>query len=312
MAKLSQPRRGTLQYWPRKRADKFIPSVNWNAISFDNTGLQGFIAYKVGMKSAFVKDNTLNSLTKGKRIALPVTILEAPTLKIFSIRFYKNGTVMTEIFLDNVDKELRRKLKLPKGKGKNIDQVKDYDDIRVLVYSQVKKTSLKKTPDIAEIALGGNLEDKIKFVKEHSGKEISISNVFKKGILIDIRGLTKGKGLQGPVKRFGISLKSHKSEKGQRRPGSLGPWHPARVARFAPQAGQLGMFTRNFYNLKVIDIGSDSEMFKNMHRYGNVKTDYVVVSGSVPGPIKRQILITSPLRKTKKQEKKNFELVEIR
>ncbi len=312
MAKISQPRRGTLQYWPRKRVKKFIPSVNWPAISSTNTGLQGFIAYKVGMRSAFVKDNTPHSLTKGKRIALPVTILEVPTIKIFSVRFYKYGKVMTEIFSENVDKELKKKVKIPKNKGKNIDEIKDYEDIRVLVYSQVKKTSLKKSPDIAEISLGGTLEDKIKFVKEHVGKEISVNSVFKKGILVDIRGVTTGRGLQGPVKRFGISLKSHKSEKGQRRPGSLGPWHPARVARFAPQAGQLGMFTRNFYNLKVIDIGNNQNLFQNMHNYGNVKNDYLIVSGSVPGPSKRQILLTAPLRKTKKQEKKSYELVEIR
>ncbi|MEK6884474.1 MAG: 50S ribosomal protein L3 [Nanoarchaeota archaeon] len=312
MPKINQPRSGTLQYWPRKRINKFIPSVNWTAIPSNNVGLQGFIAYKVGMKSAFVKDNTADSLTKGKRIAIPVTILEAPTIKIFSVRFYKYGRVMTEVFSENTDKELRKKVKIPKVYKKNIDDVKDFDDIRVLVYSQVKKTGLKKSPDIAEIALGGNVEEKLKFVKEHIGKEIFVKDIFKKNSLIDVRGLTKGKGLQGPVKRFGISLKFHKSEKGQRRPGSLGPWHPSRVARFAPQAGQLGMFTRNFYNLKIVDLGNNPELFKNIHKYGNVRNDYLIVSGSVPGPAKRQLLITAPLRKTKKQEKKNYELVDIR
>lgn len=313
MSKLSQPRSGSLQYWPRKRINKFLPSVNWLAISSQNSsegGLQGFIVYKVGMKSAYIKDNTQHSLTKGKKIIIPVTILEAPTLKILSVRFYKRGIVMTEILSDNLDKELKRKLKLPKSKEKNIDDIKDYDDIRVVVYSQVKKTSIKKTPDIIEVALGRNLEEKLQFVKENLGKEISIKDIFKKGVLVDVRGLTTGRGLSGPVKRFGISLKSHKSEKGRRRPGSLGPWHPSRVARFAPQAGQLGMFTRVEYNKKILDI--DNKKLDNLHKYGNVKNDYLIISGSVPGPKKRQLLITTPLRKTKKQEKKQYELIELR
>ncbi len=50
------------------------------------TGLLAFIAYKVGMKSAIVKDNTPDSLTKDKRIVVPVTLLECPPMKIFSIR----------------------------------------------------------------------------------------------------------------------------------------------------------------------------------------------------------------------------------
>ena len=132
--------------------------------------------------------------------------------------------------------------------------------------------------------------------------------------MIDVRGLTKGKGLQGPVKRFGITLKSHKSEKGQRRPGSLGPWHPARVTYRTPMAGQLGMFTRVIYNNKIIDIGSveKNPNLKNIKNFGDVTSDYILVRGSVPGPAKRQLLITPSFRETKKQAKKDFQLLELR
>ena len=55
------PRKGSLQYWPRKRVDKFLPSVNWGAIPGDSEKkFKGFIAYKAGMVSAAVKDNTEN------------------------------------------------------------------------------------------------------------------------------------------------------------------------------------------------------------------------------------------------------------
>lgn len=312
MTGLKSPRKGSLQYWPRKRARKILPSVNWDAITDSESKLKGFICYKAGMASAFVKDDTPDSMTKGKKITVPVTIIECPPLRIFSVRFYKNGKVMKEILNENLDKELKRKVKVPKKKGMNIDEIKDYDDVRVLCYSVVKKSGIKKTPDLSEIGIGGSLDEKINFIKENLGKEISVSNIFEKGKLVDFRGLTKGKGLQGPVKRFGITLKSHKSEKGVRRPGSLGPWHPARTTFYAPQAGQLGMFTRVSYNNKIIDMGKADDKFKGIKNFGDIKTDYVIVTGSVQGPAKRQLLITAPLRETKKTKKKNYEVLELR
>jgi large subunit ribosomal protein L3 len=327
------PRKGSLQFWPRKRVNKFLPSVNWSAISDDsegseeNKGLKGFICYKVGMKSAYAKDNTPDSMMKDKRITFPVTILECPTMKIYSVRFYKNGIVAKDILADDLDKELKRKVRLPKSKekksvsdniSKKLESIKaeDYDNLSVLVYSQVKKTGLKNKPDISEIGIVGNsVSEKLNFIKENLGKEISVLDAFKDGQLVDLRGLTKGHGYSGPVKRFGIRLKDQKSEKGRRRPGSIGPWHPARVIFRVPMAGQLGMFTRNVYNNKIVALGKvDDEKvnLKNIKNYGNVKNDFVIVRGSVQGPEKRPLLITKALRETKKQKKKNFEFLELR
>ena len=317
MAKLSRPRRGSLQYWPRKRAKKILPSVNWKSISEKNNEkkLLGFIGYKVGMASAQVKDLTSDSMTKNKKIVIPATIIECPPLKIFSVRFYKNKLPVSDVLSENIDKELRRKVKIPKKISKKIDDVKDFDDLKFIVYSTVKRTGIKKTPDILEIAVGGSKEDKIAFAKEHLNKEIKADSVFEKMQLVDIRGTTKGKGLEGAVKRFGIGLKQHKSEKGRRRAGSLGPWHPARVTFRAPQAGQLGMFTRAIYNSKVIGVGSINEQninpksgFKN---FGNIRTDYIILSGSVQGPPKHQVVLTQPLRITKNKKKKNYEFINL-
>jgi len=310
MAKNSKPREGSLQFWPRKRARKFLPSSNWKALKGE--GLLGFIAYKVGMCSAIVKDNTPDSMTKGKKIVIPVTILEAPEMRVFSIRYYKNGECVGEELNEGIDKELKKKVKLGKNKGKKIE---DYDDLRVIVYSQVKKTGIKKTPDIIELGLGGNLDEKKRLVEEIKKKEISIQDVFKNG-LVDVRGLTKGKGTAGPIKRFSIGLKQAKSEKGVRRPGSLGGWHPAYVSFRAPMAGQLGMFSRIIYNNKIIGVGKISEKDINPKQgwkhFGKIKTSYIIIKGSVQGPAKRQLLLTKPLRKTKKQEKLNYELIEIK
>lgn len=327
MAKASIPRSGSLQFWPRKRARKFLPSVNWKAFSKVadiEEGLLGFIVYKVGMASAIVKDNTENSLSKGKRIAIPVTILEAPILKIFSLRFYRKGIVKREILNRNLDKHLKKRVRLSKidkrDSLKDLENIRkdleNYDDIRVIVYSDISKTGIKKSPDLVEVGLAGSIEKKYEFLMSNLDKEISISEVFDKDSLVDVRGLTKGKGLSGPVKRFGIGLKDHKSEKGRRKPGSIGPWHPARVTFRVPMAGQLGMFTRICYNIKIVDIGKirdkDINPRSGFHKFGNIKTEYVILGGSALGTPKRQLLLTFALRPAKKQKKKNFELLGLR
>jgi len=326
MPKRTSPRKGSLQYWPRKRAKKFLPSVNWRAVYGSNseqTGLLGFICYKVGMGSAYVRDNTPDSMTKNKRIVIPATILECPPLKILSIRLYKEGKVIRDILcsISKDDKELKKKIKIPKTKKdviKELDEInkEEIDDIRVIVYSVVKRTNIKKKPDLIEFGIGGNFDDKIIFIKKYLDKEIPVSEVFKDMQLVDIRGLTKGKGTAGPVKRFGIKLKPYKTEKGRRKPGSLGPWHPARVTFRAPMAGQLGMFSRITYNHKIIKVGKIAEANINpsggFKHFGEIKTDYIILAGSIPGPQKRQVLATFPIRKTKKQDKKNYEFMELR
>jgi large subunit ribosomal protein L3 len=310
------PRKGSLQYWPRKRASKILPSVNWKAINSDKK-LRGFIGYKAGMISVELKDNAEHSMTKGKHVIIPGTIIECPEMRIFSVRFYKNGKVAKDILAEQLDKELKRVVKIPKNpqKSKNkleIIKPEEYDDISLIVYSIVKKTNLKKKPDLAEIGLSGkNPEEKLSWIKEHLNKEINIQDLFSAGDLVDTRGLTTGKGFSGPVKRFGIKLKKAKSEKGRRRPGNIGPWHPARVTFRIPMAGQLGMFTRVEYNKKILAIEKASEKaIKAIKNYGDIKTSYIILSGSVQGPSKRQILVTAPLRPSKMQKKKNYEFLE--
>ena len=336
MAAPKSPRKGSLQFWPRKRAKKLLPSVNWGVIPTGSAkNLKGFIAYKAGMASVLVKDKTPNSMTKDKQIILPATILECPPLKIFSVRFYKNNQLAKEILAGQLDKELKRAVKLPKktpgpegvsqrddfikpSSGVKINDVKteNYDDISVIVYSQPKKIGLKKRPDLENIGLAGSFSEKISFVKENLNKEISIFDVFNGWQVADLRGLTKGKGFSGPVKRFGIKLRFHKTEKGQRKVSSIGPWHPARVTFRVPMAGQMGMFTRVHYNQKIISLGKfqkdADEKLKNIKNYGDIKSDYIVIAGSVQGPAKRQLLITAPLRGSKDQLKKNYEFLELK
>ena len=306
---------GSLQFYPRVRARKIIPSVNWGAVSKSVNGLTGFIGYKVGMISVWAKDDTANSMTKGKRIVIPATVIECPAMKIYSVRFYKNGIVLKDVVVSN-DKDLKKKIKLSKGVG-DISSVKDFDDVRIVIYSGVKMTGIgKKKPDMMEIALGGNLDEKMKFIGEKIGKGILVGDVFKNLELVDVRAVTKGYGTQGPVRRFGITLKNHKSEKGVRRPGSLAPWHPARVTFRAPQAGQTGYHSRTSYNNLILSVGKNSERDVNksggFKHFGVVKNDYLVLRGSIPGPKKRGIVITRALRPNKFISKKKLEVLEFR
>lgn len=313
----TRPRFGSLQIWPRKRAEKNLPSTNWKPIQnlkIEGDGLLGFIAYKAGMATAVVKDDTPNSMTKGKRIVVPVTILEAPNMKIFSVRFYKNGICIKDVIVSN-DKVLKSIVKVPKELKSLDSQIpQGYDDIRVIAHSIPSQTGVKKTPDITELAI--HAKDKLAYVKSLIGKEVSYKDFLStKVTLLDVRGLTKGHGLSGTVKRFGIGYRSHKAEKGQKHPGSLGPWHPARVTYMVPQSGQLGMFSRVHYNQRLLSSGSISE--KNINpasgftHYGTIKSNYLILSGSVQGPAKRQILLTVSYRPSKAQSKKKLEFVEI-
>ena len=297
--------------------------LEWNAITGkkEGAGFVGFIGYKVGMKSAYVKDLTSDSMSKNKRITIPVTIVECPTMKIFSIRFYKNTKVIGEVLNENVDKELKRKIKLPKNyKTKEMlekaEKELEFDDIRVIAYSQVKKTGIKKKPNVSEIGLSGSKEEKLAFAKESLAKELSVLDYFKEGI-VDVRGITIGRGTQGPVKRFGIKLRFHKTEKGLRKVGSIGPWHPARVSYRVPMAGQMGYFNRVVYNNKIVAVGKAGEGQEinpksGFKKYGVIKNDYLIIRGSISGPSKRQLIISQPIRPSKKQLKKSYEFVELR
>jgi len=112
------------------------------------------------------------------------------------------------------------KQKQTKNKLEEIEKsLKEYDDVRVAVYTQPKLTSIgKKKPELFELCIGtDNIEEKFKIIKEKLNQEIQITDVFQEGQQADIKAITIGKGTQGPVKRFGISLRFHKAEKGVRK-----------------------------------------------------------------------------------------------
>ena len=222
-----RPRRGSLQFWHRKRAIKETPRVrNW--AKSKEVKVLGFAGYKAGMTHVHFVDNKPKSPTKGEELQVPVTILEAPSIKIFGFRLLSKSTpdapshVLFDVLSDSLDVELKRRLTLPK-KRKEQEMLKKAEsflekakDVRILAYTQPKLTSIgKKKPEILELAVGGtDVKEKFKYAKSILGKELGAKDIFKEGEFVDIHSVTKGKGLQGPIKRFGAKLESHKSNKG--------------------------------------------------------------------------------------------------
>ncbi|RMF55308.1 50S ribosomal protein L3 [Candidatus Woesearchaeota archaeon] len=307
MPKAHKPRSGSMQFWPRKRAKRSYPRLRNNPNS--NPGLVGFAGYKAGMTHVIITDNRKTSTTKGSDIICPITVIECPPIKIFSARFYKNtpsgAALSSEIFSKNIDKNLAKKVKLPKASTKKLDDVKEYDFIKAVVYTQPSLTGIgKKKPELFEIRIGGTKEEQLAFIKEYFDKEVPIEKVFQEGEQVDVHSITKGKGTKGPVERFGIGLKEHKSEKGVRNPGSLGPWRgQGHILYRVAHAGQHGYHQRTEYNKWLLKIGSNPEEINpkgGFINYGLVKNNYVLLKGSVSGPKKRLIILTKSSRPSKK------------
>jgi large subunit ribosomal protein L3 len=300
-----------MQVWPRVRAGRIYKKVKRFPQSKE-AKLLSFSGYKVGMTHIMVTDGRKYSMTKGEDITFPVTVIECPPIRIAGVRLYKKkGHAMqpsTDI-LAKADKELNRKIDAPKKESKKLDTVKveDFDEMRVLIETQPKMTGIgKKKPELFEASVGGNKEEKLKFAKENLGKEVSIKDVYKEGQLVDIHAVTIGKGFQGPVKRFGVKVRSHKAEKTKRGPGSLGGWSAqGHVMYRVAHAGQMGYHNRVDYNKQILMISDDpSKINVNGGHvgYGNVKNTYVLIKGSVAGPEKRIIRMEAARRPNPKTD----------
>lgn len=301
-----RPRRGSLQVWPRKRAKRVYPNVKtWPEVS--ETRLLAFAGYKAGMTQVFVTDNRKNSMTKGLEIVVPVTIIEVPPLKLLGVRLYGRSidglSVLTELWSESLDKELNRKLQLPKKKAelkKAEDVLAKSVEVRLIVYTQPKLTRIgKKKPEIFEIKIGGAVNEAFSYAKDLLTKQVSISDVFKEGDYVDTFSVSKGKGVQGSVKRFGVRILQHKAEKMRRKVGALGSQTPSKTPFRACQYGQMGFNSRCEYNKQILKIGSVFKIDGGLVHYGFVNNEYILVAGSIPGAKRRLIIMRKAVRPSK-------------
>ena len=337
MGRISRPRRGSLAYSPRKRAKSIVPKIRtWPREQ--EVRMLGFAGYKVGMTHVLMLDDT-PGITKGKEIFMPVTIVEAPPLIVYGIRAYEKGyfglETATEVMIPDFKLEnypskraknvtfyklLERRIKtLPKNYTEEVFQQKlgeledlvktgEVVELRALVATQPWLARIKKKPEVMEYAVGGtSIEEKFNYIKEKLGKEIRVGESLKEGELLDIVAVTKGKGIQGPVKRWGVKLTSHKDSKGRRKVATIGPWHPARVMWTVPRAGQMGFHHRTEFNKRLLRIGENGKLTLNGEKikitpnggfphYGVIRNDFIMIAGTIPGAIKRIIRMRPAVR----------------
>ncbi|MEM3597273.1 MAG: 50S ribosomal protein L3 [Candidatus Bathyarchaeia archaeon] len=313
--KTHAPRHGSLAYLPRKRAKRLLARTRyWPEIKADAPRLLGFIGYKAGMTHVFTIEDRKRSPNFGKEVMRPATVVEAPPLLICAVRAYTKTPyglkTLSEAWMKDPPGDLERVLTLPENFNteeqlKKIEQNLDkIVEIRVIAATQPKQTNLsKKKPDMAEIGIGGGaVQQQFEYAKGLLGKTVSPAEVFKEGQYVDVMAVSTGKGFQGPVKRWGVTILQHKGRKTKRGIATLGPWNPHRVMYSVPRAGQMGFHQRTEYNKRILKIGNDGKEITpkgGFIRYGPVRGPYMILEGSIPGTEKRPIKLRYPARPPK-------------
>ena len=311
------PRHGSLAFLPRKRATSAKGRVRHWLDTSENVIFLGFAGFKAGMTHITYIEDQKNSPYYGKELMKPVTVIEVPPLILIGIRIYNEDEygkyIEGDIFSTELNNYLNRKINIPNFEKYNYDEIKNKlsktlnntSDIRGIFQTQPHLTSLpRKKPDIIEIKLNsiGSPIDEFNFALEYLGKEIKARDVLIEGELVDILAVTKGKGFQGPVKRYGVKILTRKNSKVRRAVACIGPWHPARVLYTVPRPGQMGYHQRTEYHKRIMVIGENEEEINpkgGFIRYGKVNGEYLLVLGSIPGPKNRLIRIRKTIRPVK-------------
>ncbi|KGP89732.1 50S ribosomal protein L3 [Pontibacillus chungwhensis BH030062] len=111
------------------------------------------------------------------------------------------------------------------------------------------------------------------------GQEVSV-NVFAAGDVINVTGISKGKGFQGAIKRHnqGRGPETHGSRY-HRRPGSMGQMDPGHVFKGMNLPGQMGGEQVTIQNLEVVKVDEERNL--------------LLIKGNVPGAKKSYVKITS-------------------
>ena len=193
--------------------------------------MKSIVGRKMGMTQVFAEDGTM----------YPVTVVEVLPNVVTQVKTIEND-------------------------GYNAVQVGFVD---------AKEKSLNK-PQKGHLAAANTLKKHLKEFRVESvdaytvGQEIK-ADVFAAGEMIDVTGISKGKGFQGPIKRHGQSRgpESHGSRY-HRRSGSMGACsYPGRVFKNKKLAGHMGSVKVTVQNLEVVRVDADK--------------NFILVKGAIPG-----------------------------
>lgn len=341
--KFEEPRSGSLGFLPRKRAARHRGKVK--SFPRDNKSkpchLTAFCGYKAGMTHIMRESDKPGAKIHKKEVVEAVTVLETPPMIGVGVVGYAktpNGlrSVKT-VFAEHLDESVRRRFyknwykvrknakaftkyskKYTSSKG-DIDREvaemkKSCAVVRLLAHTQPRLVGLgQKKAELIEIQVnGGEVSEKVDFAVKLFEQKIPVDAVFQKDEMIDAIGVTKGKGFEGVVTRWGVTRLPRKTHRGLRKVACIGSWHPSRVSYTVARAGQNGYHHRVEVNKKVYRIGKKgdaSHLATTEHdathkditplggfpHYGVVDEDYVMVKGSVAGPKKRIITLRKTL-----------------
>ncbi len=104
------------------------------------------------------------------------------------------------------------------------------------------------------------------------GGEVKADEIFTVGQIVDVAGITKGKGFQGTIKKYNFKMgdATHGNSLSHRAPGSIGQRQtPGRVFPGKKMAGHMGAVRRSAMNLEVVKIDAERHL--------------IAIKGSVPG-----------------------------
>lgn len=310
--KTHAPRHGSLAYLPRKRANSILGRIRfWPRIEGDTPRLLGFAGYKAGMTHVFKIEDRKRSPNFGKEVVSSATVLETPPIFVCAMRVLTRDLYglrnFSEAWMRDPPSELEKIMTVPESFStdeslKKIEEnLAKVSTVRVVAITQPKQTSVpKKKPDIMEIEVGGGtIQQQFEYAKALLGKAIAPTELFKDGQYVDTVAVSTGKGWQGPVKRWGVTILQAKGKKTKRGVATLGPWNPHHVMYSVARAGQMGFHQRTEFNKRILKIGADGKEVTpkgGFIRYGVVRGSYMLLEGSVAGTEKRPIRLRYPAR----------------
>ena len=149
-----------------------------------------------------------------------------------------------------------------------------------------KRVKLSNKPQQGHVAKANTAPKR--FIREFRnaegevGQEVKVE-IFAEGDVVDVTGVTKGKGFQGVIKRHGQSRgpMAHGSRY-HRRPGSMGPVAPNRVFKQKKLPGQMGGNVVTIQNLEIVKV--------------DVERNLLLVKGNVPGSKKALVTVKSAIK----------------
>jgi len=332
--KFEQPRTGNLGFLPKKRSKKHRGKIR----SFPQDDatkschLTAFMGYKAGCTHILRDVERPGSKLHKKETVEAVTIIECPKMIVVGLVGYTKTPsgmrTLTTVWAEHMNEECKRRFyknwfaskrkaftkyskKWADDKAdinKQLARMKEHCQvIRVIAHTQIKKIKLRqKKAHVLEIQVnGGTTAEKVDFGFDLFEKQVDVKSVFAPFEMIDLMGVSRGRGYNGVVTRWGITRLPRKTHRGLRKVACIGAWHPSRVAFTVARAGQHGYHHRTEINKKIYRIGDagdaksasterdltekDINPMGGFVHYGVVNEDWLMIKGAVVGGSKRVI-----------------------